>query len=350
MAAASASSQNLSQRNPENVDDSMLVDQAEREKRKAETTPVAVESDDDDALQGTPLQNPNPPAAMTVEQLLRYSIDQNEKHFKKLDRDMSKLQREGSETRKMAARAVTSAEDTKNRVDRIEKRLTQLETQTRNPAPVPKKDTSPSRPQGRTDWQELGGEDGDTLVLGGFRAHSTADERRTELDDILALFPPDLTDKTATRIIPEPRTNVVLLKVHHSDQGTAETRRNMLAWCKQVRALKLKRQVNDEPAREIYASPSKPFHMRQRDAKTFSLFQTLKALFQEDQQEHVTFEIGTGRVFYHNYLIANRPRGTSTMQPCLPELQKHIPDLTQQKIDAKQLEVEKERERSRAEQ
>ena len=98
----------------------------------------------------------------------------------------------------------------------------------------------------------------------------------------MRLFPQELTDQIATKIIPEPRTNVVLLKIHHSEKGTPETRRNMIAWCKQVRNMKFKRQVRGEEPRDIYATPSKPFHMRQRDAKTYALFQTIKSLFPEE--------------------------------------------------------------------
>ena len=323
----------------------MVVDESSGEKRKA-ADPVDVHSDDE-SPKATPVQNPSPAPSMTVEELVRYSIEQNEKNFRKVDKDMAKLQREGTETRRMAARAVTSAEETKQRVDRLEKRLAQLETQP--PKPTNPNTATPANPSdGRTDWHELGGEEGDTIVLGGFRAHSTAEERKTELETILNLFPTDLTEQIATRIIPEPRTNIVLLKIHHSPKGTAETRRAMLAWCKQVRTMKFRRQTGTEPAREVYASPSKPFHMRQRDAKTYALFQTLKSMFPEEDQEHVAFEISTGRVFFHNHLIANRPRGTSVMQPCLPELQKHVKDITEEAINAKQLEIEKERERTRA--
>ena len=48
-----------------------------------------------------------------------------------------------------------------------------------------------------------------------------------------------------------------------------------------------------------------------------------------------------------NHLIANHPRGTNLMQPCLPELQKPIPHASLEAINEKQLEVEKERERTR---
>ena len=87
--------------------------------------------------------------------------------------------------------------------------------------------------------------------------------------------------------------------------------------------------------------------MRQRDAKTYSLHQTLKDLFPEAQHEHVALEIGTGRVFFHRNLIASRPRGSTEMKPHISELQKHLPDITPEKIQAKQIEVEKERERAR---
>ena len=138
MMAAAGSQQIPVPKSPNPIQDgeTMAVDQVARDKRKAET-PVAVNSDDENP-KATPVQNPNPVPSMSVEELVRYSIDQNEKHFSKLDKDMAKLQREGSQTRRMAARAVTSAEETKQRVDRLEKRLSQLETQPPKPGLTPK--------------------------------------------------------------------------------------------------------------------------------------------------------------------------------------------------------------------
>ena len=154
MMAASGSSQS-SQPIPTqpNSEQAMNVDESHPQKRKA-GIPVPSDSEEDGPV-GTPVNNPNPTAAMSVEDLVRFSIAQNEKHFNKLDQDISKLQREGSETRRMAARAVTSAEKTKGRVDKIEKRLAQLETQQLKtpPSHAP----APSPAQNRTDWNELGG-------------------------------------------------------------------------------------------------------------------------------------------------------------------------------------------------
>ena len=99
----------------------MNVDETAREKRKADP-PVPIDSDDDLAIQGTAETPQNPPPAMSLDELVRFSITQNEKNFKKLDRDLTKVQKEGAETRRMAARAVTSVEETKTRVDAMEKR------------------------------------------------------------------------------------------------------------------------------------------------------------------------------------------------------------------------------------
>ena len=330
----------------------MLVDESGRDKRKASTQndPIDVDKADEIPSKASPIQVENPTAAMTLDELVRFSITQNEKNFGKLDRDLGKLQREGAETRKMAARAVTTTEETKQRVDGIEKRLAKLEDKVANPSLPPGLAGRPNpttETVGCNDWNELGGELGDTLVLGGFRAHATAEERREELEEILKILPEALVSQIATRIIPEPRTNIVLLKIHPSPQGPTETRRAMLAWCKEVRANKYQRKIGDEPTREIYATPSKPWAMRQRDAKTHSLHQTIKSLFPEDKQDDIQLEIGTGRVFYQRTMLAHRPRGTTEMQPILENLQKHIPDITTDKIRAKQLEVEKERERTR---
>ena len=134
--AASSQSQPTAQSSSAQGHEGMVVDLEAREKRKAEI-PVPSDSDDEN-LHATPAENPNPTAAMSVEDLVRYSIQQNEKHFNKLDKDMSKLQREGSETRKMAARAVTTAEDTRQKVDKLERRLNALEAKaSRSPRPDP---------------------------------------------------------------------------------------------------------------------------------------------------------------------------------------------------------------------
>ena len=301
-------------------------------------------------IEGTPAEQENPLPQMSLDDLVRYSITQNDKRFNKLDRDMDKIQKEGADTKRMAARAVTSAEEAKTRVDQMEKRLAALETKVANPTfPTPGQQVPQSREsQGRSDWRELGGEQGDTVVLGGFRENSTADDRRTELEEILRVFPEELSSKISTRIIPETRTNIVLLKLTQSPEGPVETRRAMMAWCKRVKEMKCLRKIGDEEARVVSAWASKPFHVRQRDARTYCLYETLKSLFPEPQRDDVTLEISTGRTFYQHTAIANRPRGTTEMHPILTALQKFIPDLTSEQIKQKQAEVEKERERARA--
>ena len=200
---------------------------------------VPVRSDSEDSLLATPLENPNPSPAMTVEELVRYSISQNERNFKKLDKDMAKLQREGAETRKMAARAVTSAEDTRQRVDKIEHRLAQLEAKTSHPPPRSRSVPISTASQEKSEWQELGGEEGDTVVMGGFRKHSTPEDRRTELDEVIAGLPQDLADRILTRIVPATHTDIVLLKLQISDKGPDQTRRDTLAWCTKIKEAKI---------------------------------------------------------------------------------------------------------------
>ena len=345
MASGAPSSSSQAQAPQAQAHEGMVVDLESREKRKAEI-PVPSDSDDD-ALHATPAENPNPTAAMSVEDLVRYSIQQNEKHFHKLDKDMSKLQREGSETRKMAARAVTTAEDTRQKVDKLERRLNALEAKANKPPEYGHTNTASTGQTQRSEWQELGGEEGDTIVLGGFRKNSTADERRAELAEVEALLADDVKSQIADKIIPATRTEIVLLKIVHSDKGPDETRRNNLALCAKIKAANIKRRTGDEPERTIYAGASKPFHIRQHNAQTYVLYEALKSFFPEPDQEHVTMEARTGRVFFHNHPIATRPRGTQTTSPCLAELQKHVPGITMDMITAKRQEVDTERDRLR---
>ena len=343
--SAAASSHSQAQSAQAQEQEKMIVDLEAREKRKAEI-PVPSDSEDD-TLQATPAENPNPTAAMSVEDLVRYSIQQNEKHFHKLDKDMSKLQREGSETRKMAARAVTTAEDTRQKVDKLERRLNALEAKATAPPERLPTHQAITGQQPKSEWQELGGEEGDTIVMGGFRKNSTADERRAELTEVLAQLPEEITSQLVDKIIPATRTEIVLLKIAHSDKGPDETCRQNLALCTKIKEANLKRRTGDEPERTIYAGASKPFHIRQRNAQTFVLYEALKSFFPESSQEHVTLETRTGRIFFHNHPIATRPRNTQTTTPCIAELQKHVPGITSELITAKRQEIVADRERLR---
>ena len=77
----------------------MEIEHMGREKRKADTQPINV---DDENSKAEPHASPRELPTMSVEQLVRYSIEQNEKNFSKLDRDITHLQKEGAETRRMA--------------------------------------------------------------------------------------------------------------------------------------------------------------------------------------------------------------------------------------------------------
>ena len=133
-------------------------------------------------------------------------------------------------------------------------------------------------------------------MLGGFRAHSTAEKRKTELETILNLFPADLTEQIATtHNTPNPEPTSSSSKSTTPQKAPHKQDEQCQHGANRVRNMKFKRQKVTEPAQKIYASPSKQFHMRQRDAKTHALFQTLKSMFPEEDQEHVAFEISTCR-------------------------------------------------------
>ena len=126
---------------------------------------------------------------------------------------------------------------------------------------------------GKRDWEQLGGEEGDTLVIGGFREYASKEERREEWETLEALIAEDLKTKIKELIVPNAPCSAVLIKI--AQEGDANsTRRVMIDWTKKFKEQKLQLTSQGESqARVFWAGPSKPFSMRQRDAKLGSLGQ-----------------------------------------------------------------------------
>ena len=209
---------------------------------------------------------PNP--QMSLDELVRLSIFENTRRFDTLQADNTrrfralqaesgKRQKEGTETRKMAAKAVVTAEETKNRMDTTERRSIALD-----------KGNSIGRIQvadtPQSDRSQVGRPEGDTAVLVGFRGHPTREECETELNEIMELLPAELQQQMAKKIIPALRGKTILIKTHPSPEGINETRRTLIEWCKQLKVCKIQRTTEGEGAREFYAMASQPYETRQQ--------------------------------------------------------------------------------------
>ena len=106
-------------------------------------------------------------------------MHQNREKFSSLSRELSATKREAQEGKIMAAKAATIAQETQNKVDQLDKRVLILEKnpQTFVSPPPGLRPQNAQSPEGKRDWDELGGEEGDTAIVGGFRPFADKDEK-----------------------------------------------------------------------------------------------------------------------------------------------------------------------------
>ena len=97
-----------------------------------------------------------------------------------IKREMGELQRDAQEAKTLSAKAVTIATETKGSLTTLEQRVAALEAgspgrpEARSPNPPSHKATS------ARDFDQLRGEEGDTVIIGGFRNWADREERQEE--------------------------------------------------------------------------------------------------------------------------------------------------------------------------
>ena len=215
-----------------------------------------------------------------------------------IKRDMGELQRDTQEAKTLSAKAVTIATETKESLTTLEQRVAALE------AGHPKRSEGhpqPSFHEGGSvrDFDSLGGEDGDTVIIGGFRNWADREERQEEWSAIHARLPPPLREAISEVIVPTSQCQIVIVKVQRDPKGAKETRIQMLDWGKKFRGLDLKYQSADDPSPRTYnAQPSKPFEMRQRNARNMGILDGFKTLLGPDKAVKLRPDLSNGRIFF----------------------------------------------------
>ena len=353
--------QNASGSDSRAMGDRMEIEEEARKKRDREIKfhdPREENEQDEDT--GRDFQEPGetapnpPPKKLDLDDImatLQKSVAQNEAGFSKLDKEMIATKHEAREGKELAAKATTLATETKNKLEALERRVEQLE---KNPgvASVGGKTGAPqrahpNRPQNpnKRDRDYLGGDEGNTIVVGGFRNHADRDERRGEWDTIFPKLPEELTEQIVETIVP-PARSIIFIKTA-KQTTTKKTRDKMITWTQKFKALKMETQLEGEDRpRVLYATPSKPFSMRQRDAKFSQAFEGLK-LAAGDLKEHLNAEISRGKILFDRIPLIERDPVTEEPIYHMTKISEKIPGLTRETLDEKIAEAKRLREAER---
>ena len=140
----------------------------------------------------------------------------------------------------------------------------------------------------------------------------------------------------------------MIVKICQDPKRPRETRQQMREWGKKFRALQLTAKAQDETShRTFYAQPSKPFEMRQRNAKTMGMLDGFKTLLGPDKATKLRPDLANGRIFYERTLLAERAPGHDAPSPRMTAVQQVLPNATRDQIMESMRDAMTKRERER---
>ena len=311
----------------------------------------------EESFQGEPQDRSGAPERkeLTLQDImdtLSAGFARSDENAARMQRELGEVKRDTSEAKTLAAKATTLASETKESVTTLERRVAALEAG----KPLPR----PGQPQGlggrppnlrqtpKSDFDQIGGEEGDTIVVGGFRNWADKEERTQHWNEIRAGLPQELSEAISEVVVPASQCSIVIVKIHKHPKGPNETRANMRKWGEKFRELALTHKADDEETpRKLYASPSKPFTMRQRNAKLAGLLEAFKKIAAPDQLPNLRAEMPTGRIFLGRTMLAEREPDEDDATPIMTTVTRLWPGTTAEQISQALKEAMNEKDRIR---
>ena len=335
----------------QNREEEMEVDEERRKRERDESLPFQESREEPETPVPTEMAPPARPLELgDLMAMLQRNMDKTQNNFDKLDRKMSATQNEVRESKELAAKATTIASQTQTQLSALEKRVALLEKGGGGSgAQGGSRGETHTRPQNqaRRDWEQLGGDEGDTLVIGGFREYASKEERRDEWDQLEKMIPDDLKAKFKEVIVPNAPCSTVLLKII-PEATPNDTRRAMLDWTKKFKEQQFKlTSPGETQERTFWAGPSKPFSMRQRDAKLNQTFDGIKLMAGPEIGGKIHIDRSNGRIFHDRTLLFQRDPETGTPEPRSEALATTIPGFTAEGLETKIAEAKAAREAGR---
>ena len=241
----------------------MDVDEERRKRDRDESQSFQDSREEEETPVPTEMAAPNRPLELgNLMAMLQQNMDRTQSNFDKLDKKLTSTQNEVRESKEMAAKATTIASQTQTQLSALEKRVAFLEkgegggggdrggTQKWQPS---------GQNQGKRDWEQLGGEEGNTLLIGGFRDFAAKEERREEWGKIETAISEELKAQIKEIIVQNAPCSTILIKIN-GERNPTETRRAMIEWTKKFKDQLIKLTTEgDTTERLFWAGPSKPF-------------------------------------------------------------------------------------------
>ena len=170
---------------------------------------------------------------------------------------------------------------------------------------------------------------GNTLIVGGLKSFSSKAEKEEQWTQIQARLDARLKEQVSETIYPGSRGQTIIIRLKSVNKSIDDDRRALLEWVKEFRKAEIRlRDPEESEDRLIYASASKPFQQRVRDAKIAAWGATMKGLLSEDKAKEVTAEMSTARIFWKRILLIQGRDDASDYEFRDAVVQQHFPAVT----------------------
>ena len=310
--------------------------------------------------QATPAQPETPPENLTLADLFKHmqsgfqTVGQQVTSMKteirsEIGRDLNRIRNEQKETNNIAAKALTTADQTKQELKTLAQRVEKLEKGEGPPGTNPR--THPHFTGGKgkgkqaTGYEQLGGEQGNEIIMGQIPHWASQEERLAIWQQMKERLAPELSEQVTDVVAPGLRQCFLRITLQPHPEGISETRKNMLSFCRKVKEAAPTYTGEDGSEIPIFATPSKPWQQRQRDAAATLKADVLKRLLGEEKAAQFQFEIGKGRAFLGRDLLTERASFDGEVEYIMGAIRKHIPDITAEKLKETEETIREERAR-----
>ena len=197
-------------------------------------------------------------------------------------------------------------------------------------------------------WEQLGGPDGNLLVVGGFPLWSRPEKMRELFTgEVLPKLSPEARNAidAATLRLPGVRGHVLQVEINKLETVRA-TRKLLMDIVKETRAKPIEIQALNSTA-VIWLAASKPAEHRAQDREVTTALMTIKRLFgipKDEKNPELDVDYSKGRVFYKDRLVVHRVFGENTPQFRIEALQQLDAQITMARINDLKKEILREKE------
>ena len=247
-----------------------------------------------------------------------------------INRDVGKLRADQKETKEIASKALTVADETKREMKALANRVATLERGggQGTSGSASGRATAKTNPREELGYNSLGGPLGNEMVVGEFDQYASREERQQNWEIIKRALPEGVAERVEKVTAPGLRNRVMIVTLKSSPEGPEKTRELLVDTCRTIRQAKIKYTDTDGNMREVYANPTKPLAQRQLDSQVTLKADAIRKAIGEEKSATVELELGKSRIFVGKDILAKRDTPGGPMKYQWPQMHKHLPDST----------------------